>query len=73
MLSSKNPNLKTSDSDIGSQSSEILIKFLWFVIHIKNPNPHTIEVVKRILKFCELVLLLAFVCALVKIVSLLVH
>jgi hypothetical protein len=55
------------------QNSEVIIKFLWFLIHIKNPNPHTIEIVKRVLKFCELLLLLAFAYALVKIIILMIN
>jgi hypothetical protein len=56
-----------------SQPSEVIIKFFWFFVHIKNPNRHTIEIVKRGLKFCQLLLYLAFVNFLFKFILLLVR
>ncbi len=70
---SDTPEQKIPDNLNDNSQSEVIIRFLWFLIHIKNPNPHTIEIVKRVLKFCELLLVLAFVYALVKIFLLLAH
>ncbi|OQP67686.1 hypothetical protein A4R26_11525 [Niastella populi] len=63
----------SSDCTNHNQQSEVLIKFLWFYIHIKDPNPHTIEIVKRVLKFFELLVILGFTYGLVKIILLLMR
>lgn len=50
-----------------NEHSEVFIKFLWwFVIHIKNPNPHTLEIVKRVLKFCEFLIVSVLIYLLIK-------
>lgn len=71
LQTSDTPEQKIPNNLEENSQSEVIIRFLWFIIHIKNPNPHTIEIVKRVLKFCELLLVLGFIYALVKIILLL--
>lgn len=70
---SEAPEQKVPDNINDNSQSEVTIRFLRFFIHIRNPNPHTIEIVKRVFRFCELLLVLAFIYALVKILLLLAH
>ena len=71
LQTSDTPEQKIPNNLEENSQSEVIIRFLWFIIHNKNPNPHTIEIVKRVLKFCELLLVLGFIYALVKIILLL--